>query len=411
MFFYILKNLLILHILSRGVSANILTSALLGIPRVAQLSYYNQPLNYYSSGPRMRSNQNSYMPQQVPQYFNQLPYYEPFQPQIPKFKPKPGKNKVESSEYSTCGYIPPRVTKYVANGEDTDNKLWPWYVQIVIAGNNKSESETFCGGTVISKNFVLTAAHCYDDLLPSKRSRNTVVLAKGIASDVKFRNGKKSDIIKIRAKEVILHPEYIPAMTESEARKKGVSPGPLNDLAIIELKHENSDVYDKLIPVCLPSDYYELKTNTQCKVMGHGFMSASDEDTFTMPNILQSANVRLSSNQDCRDGVESQAIKSKINSNTICIRGPVHPCVGDSGGPLICAGESSINIQGTDDLDDYESEMDPDEYEPRKQKWFLCGVTSFAVSTDENDRCGSYKSAVFGKVSNYVKWIKSFINE
>ena len=43
------------------------------------------------------------------------------------------------------------------------------------------------------------------------------------------------------------------------------------------------------------------------------------------------------------------------------------------------------------------------------KKWFLAGVTSFAVSTDENDKCGQFKSAVFGKVAHNIDWIKQTI--
>ncbi|CAF0723648.1 unnamed protein product [Brachionus calyciflorus] len=422
MFFYF--EIFLVFLIS-NVYSNVLESALRGIPGVANLAYqhsnyYVMPKPTYRSYPYQSYSYNPQNPffqqplQQPSTYYNQPPSRD-FKPQYPKFKSNSDDIRMNFNEdiYGQCGYIAPRVTKYVANGDDTESKLWPWYVQIVIAGNNRSESETFCGGTIIHKKYVLTAAHCYDDLLPSKRSRNTVVLAKGINNIIpRVRNGKKSDnIVKIRVKDVTLHPEYIPAMTESEARRKGVTPGPLHDLAIIELRHESSDVYEQVIPVCLPSENYDIKANTQCKIMGHGFMSANDEDQFIMPNILQSADVRLSTNQECKDGVESASIKSKINSDTLCVKGPVHPCVGDSGGPLLCAGESNSNIKGADELDDYENEQNPDQYEPKRAKWYLCGVTSFAVSTDEHDRCGSYKSAVFGKVSNYIRWIKQVINE
>ncbi len=140
-------------------------------------------------------------------------------------------------------------------------------------------------------------------------------------------------------------------------------------------------------------------------------MNSADEDNFVMPHVLQMADVKVSSNQACRDEVESIGIKSKINSDTICIRGPIHPCVGDSGGPLLCAGVSANNIQGHEADDDEDDSNDSnDDYTPSQtNKWFLMGVTSFAVSTDENDKCGHFKSAVFGKVSHYNKWIKSVI--
>ena len=126
------------------------------------------------------------------------------------------------------------------------------------------------------------------------------------------------------------------------------------------------------------------------------------------------ADVTISSNQACRDEVESESIKSKITDNTLCIRGPIHPCVGDSGGPLLCIGKSATKIDGDNSYNnirnrnnnDYNYDEDFNDYE---KKWYLMGVTSFAVSTDSNDKCGQFKSAVFGKVSHVKDWIRSFV--
>lgn len=362
LFFYILTY--------RLVEANVLTRALRNIPGVVNLAFY-PPINQFN--PRPSSNFRSYQPYSYnqpayppkPKYNPPAPYYDDFKPAAPRFKSNSFRPNDEL--FGPCGYIPTKISNYVANGDNTDNKLWPWYVQLVIAGNNKSESETLCGGTIIHKKYVLTAAHCFDDLPQTKHSRNTVVLARGLESTGRLKNGKKENTIRLKAKDVFIHPDYIPTMTESEAIKRGVNPGPLNDVALIELRHDNAEVYGKLMPACLPSGGYQLKKNTECKIMGHGFMSASDEDDFVMPNVLQMADVRLSDNQECKDGVKMETIRSKINENTICIRGPVHPCVGDSGGPLICAGESSGDIQGSDSQDDYENELNADQWAEKTQ--------------------------------------------
>jgi hypothetical protein len=186
-----------------------------------------------------------------------------------------------------------------------------------------------------------------------------------------------------------------------------VQPGPVNDIAIIEIKHDNTEIYNRLMPICLPEQDYQLKIGTSCKIMGHGFMNSYDEDRFIMPSILQMADVEVSSNQACRDDVESIGIKSKINADTLCVRGPIHPCVGDSGGPLLCSGKAPNKIDGVIGPADMDYNYDdPDEL---TSKWYLTGVTSFAVSTDDHDKCGQFKSAVFSKVSTHIAWIKSIV--
>jgi secreted trypsin-like serine protease len=362
----------------------------------------------------------NHMQQQQMQYMQSMPIMPPQVPPIPPsqtFYQSSNKfsKSYKSSEFSDqCGIMRPALGNYVANGKPSRSDSWPWHIHLNIAGNNRTDSETYCGATLISKRFILTAAHCYDDLLASKRARHTLIVMKGIEMVTPKLNGRKSNpfdsgnVIKLRALNVYLHPNYVPAMTESEARAKGVQPGPVNDIAIIEIRHDSNEIYNKLMPICLPEQDYQLNVGTKCKIMGHGFMNAYDEDRFIMPSILQVADVIVSSNQACRDDVESLSIKSKINGDTLCVRGPIHPCVGDSGGPLLCAGKSPSKIDGQ--ITHIDMDLNYDDDDELTSKWYLTGVTSFAVSTDDHDKCGQFKSAVFTKVSVHIAWIRSILN-
>ena len=45
----------------------------------------------------------------------------------------------------------------IVGGVDSTHKRWPWQVQVLSNGGN------ICGGTIVNKDWVLTAWHCVED--------------------------------------------------------------------------------------------------------------------------------------------------------------------------------------------------------------------------------------------------------
>lgn len=234
-------------------------------------------------------------------------FFDSFSPQQQPMSntPKVSRTRVEKKQNfqqnqqnqkaETCGVVKPKIGNFVHKGQPTEHHTWPWHVQLTISGNDASESETYCGGTLVAKNLILTAAHCYDDLHATKRAKNTQIAFKGVGNINQkqflprsiFPNIQSTqntdNHLKMRALFVHIHPKYVPAMSEYDAKIKGVTPGPVFDLALIEIQHDSQEVYDSLMPICLPNDNYQLLLGTKCKIMGHGFMNAADEDNFVMP--------------------------------------------------------------------------------------------------------------------------------
>ena len=61
--------------------------------------------------------------------------------------------------FPDCGVT---VTKKIVGGSTAAKGKWPW--QILMLVRYRSNRVKLCGGVIISRNCVLTAAHCVDEV-------------------------------------------------------------------------------------------------------------------------------------------------------------------------------------------------------------------------------------------------------
>ncbi|XP_059615747.1 plasminogen-like [Phlebotomus argentipes] len=234
----------------------------------------------------------------------------------------------------------------IIGGRTSRRGQWPWQVAIF----NRFK-EAFCGGTLISPHWIITAAHCV-------RKRLYVRLGE---HNLEVKDGTE---VEYRVEYAIKHPKY---------DKKTVD----NDVAMLKLPRE-------MIPsafigfACLPDKHQSLPVGAQCTIIGWGKRRDQDD---AGTNVLHEAEVPIITNEECK----AVYYDYTITKNMFCAghkKGRIDSCSGDSGGPILCR--------------DYTKASNP---------WTIYGITSFG------DGCGKRnKFGIYTKILNYVDWIWSVVN-
>lgn len=225
------------------------------------------------------------------------------------------------------------VSARIVNGTEIDIADAPWQVRV-----NQG-----CGGTLIQRTWVMTAAHCVDGL-----SAASISVWAGLDDrrDMDDRNA-------LRATAVYVHPDFDNATFE-------------NDIALVKLAEEADGQ-----PVRLYADRRGPELGSSGFISGWGYLAT---DQPPLPDHLRGATVTVLAGPGDRCGEYGD--DAFLPSLMLCAGaedGSVDACQGDSGGPL------AVAVDG---------------------QWYVAGITSWGIDCAQVGYPG-----VYTRVSKYVSWI------
>merc|ERR1711934_505168 len=262
---------------------------------------------------------------------------------------------LEDRAINTCDCAPVTASSRIVGGKEVNPKYRLPY-QALVYPTVDGVGSFLCGGTIVNKRYIITAAHCTDYKGATITNVKVAIGEHNTCDGVTNEGGSW-----ISAKRVINHPNY------------GSND---NDIAILELS-EDIKFTANIKPACLPTSATKDYSNLASTISGWGgTIGYTPGNRPQQPKqcTLKESVVKVLSptSQKC-----SSYIGTTTSTSKLCAWAEgTDTCQGDSGGPLTVA---------------------------ENGKFTLIGVVSYGAG------CTHTTPGVYARVQGFLPWITSLI--
>nr|XP_045227394.1 ovochymase-2 [Macaca fascicularis] len=247
----------------------------------------------------------------------------------------------------------------ILGGSQVEKGSYPWQVSL------KQRQKHICGGSIVSPQWVITAAHC----VANRNIVSTLNVTAGEYDLSQIEPGEQTLTIET----VIIHPHF--------STKKPM------DYDIALLKMAGAFQFDHFVgPICLPELREQFEAGFTCTTAGWGRLTEGG----VLSQVLQEVNLPILTWEECVAALLT--LKRPISGKTfLCTGFPDggrDACQGDSGGSLMCRN--------------------------KKGAWTLAGVTSWGLGCGRGWRNNVRKNdqgspGIFTDLSKVLPWIHKHI--
>ncbi|XP_021948440.2 trypsin-1 isoform X1 [Folsomia candida] len=221
---------------------------------------------------------------------------------------------------TTCGIGSQQQRSHrIIGGSDALGGEYPWTVSL-----QSKEGSHFCGGVILDRHHILTAAHCFIFHLYG-RTTSTVLLNSTLiiagTNDMKSSHtpGQRHTLSKL-----IMHPGF-----------SYFYPDFHNDIALVRIGGRGFEWNSHVQPACLSTDN---KSKLWGYVAGWGVQSREDHETGLLRDgRLKKVSLPIWSNSKCQEAYKSAGIDWITKPSHLCAgwkNGSKDSCSGDSGSAL-----------------------------------------------------------------------------